>query len=300
MRWDYSVFDRWVEFMIKEVGIKDQISCYTMVPWSMKVRIYNEATGLYEDLENKPGAPSYEKIWGPFLTDFSAHLKKKGWISITGIGLDERPDHMMRAAQALVKKYAPELKIISAVNSPSKGSDIVYDMSPIIHHTAMITPQMLAERKAAGKKTTFYVCTSPARPNTFTFSPLVESEWLGLFAAVNNLDGFLRWTYSSWGQDSFSNSAFGNWPDGDVYLVYPSNQSSIRFEKLRDGLEEFEKVQVMRNLVKKNPQAQKAFNTMMERLRPDFDRAKARELDYMKGLLNYRKNFKNVTHILNK
>ena len=32
--YDYTVFDKWVEFMMNEVGIKDLISCYTMIPWA--------------------------------------------------------------------------------------------------------------------------------------------------------------------------------------------------------------------------------------------------------------------------
>ena len=29
--YSYDVFDKWVEFMMNEVGIKDMISCYTMI-----------------------------------------------------------------------------------------------------------------------------------------------------------------------------------------------------------------------------------------------------------------------------
>lgn len=32
MRWNYANFDKWVSFMINEVGVKGQISCYTMIP----------------------------------------------------------------------------------------------------------------------------------------------------------------------------------------------------------------------------------------------------------------------------
>ncbi|UQT46099.1 DUF4091 domain-containing protein [Akkermansia muciniphila] len=84
------------------------------------------------------------------------------------------------------------------------------------------------------------------KPNTFTISPLAEAEWLPLFAAANHLDGFLRWAYNSWNRNPFEKTDFGNWPAGDCYLVYPGNLSSLRFEKLRDGLEEFEKVNILR------------------------------------------------------
>ena len=37
--YDYTDFDRWVEFA-HEIGITEQINCYTMVPWEMSFRFY--------------------------------------------------------------------------------------------------------------------------------------------------------------------------------------------------------------------------------------------------------------------
>ena len=44
--------------------------------------------------------------------------------------------------------------------------------------------------------------------------------------------------------------------------VYPGNLSSLRFEKLRDGLEEFEKVNILRARAAKNPKAKAAVARM--------------------------------------
>ncbi len=266
MRWDYTAFDKWVSFMMNEVGIKGQISCYTMVPWNLRVRYLDEATGKYGFMPLKPGDASYEAVWGPFLTDFRKHVKAKGWLDKTCIALDERPDHMVKAAMDVLNKYAPELKVVSAVNRPSNLTAGVYDISPSLEHSGTVMGDLLAERKKQGKKTTFYVCCGPLRPNTFTFSPLAESEWLPLFAAANNLDGFLRWAYNSWNRNPFECTDFGTWPTGDCYLVYPGNLSSLRFEKLRDGIEEFEKVNALRALAAKNPKWKSAVERMNREL----------------------------------
>ena len=85
-------------------------------------------------------------------------------------------------------------------------------------------------------------------------------------AAANHLDGFLRWAYNSWNRNPFEKTDFGNWPAGDCYLVYPGNLSSLRFEKLRDGLEEFEKVNILRARAAKNPKAKAAVARMDEEL----------------------------------
>jgi len=36
------------------------------------------------------------------------------------------------------------------------------------------------------------------------------------------------------------------WPAGDCFLVYPGGDSSIRFEKLREGIVDYEKIRLLR------------------------------------------------------
>ena len=39
------------------------------------------------------------------------------------------------------------------------------------------------------------------------------------------------------------------WPAGDTYLVYPGGESSVRFEKLREGIVDFEKIRLLRTML---------------------------------------------------
>ncbi len=244
MRYDYTHFDQYVEMML-DIGIDEQISCYTMLPWSLKVRYRDEATGDDAFLQLKPGEPSFEDIWAPFLRDFREHLQQKEWLGITCIAIDERPDAHVKAAIEVIRKHAPELRIASAVNRPSKLSEHLYDMSPVLT-LADYSPELLQARKEAGYKSTFYVCMHPLKPNTYVNSPTAEAEWLGLFAAANHLDGFLRWAYNSWNRNPFEHAHFVKWSPGDCWLVYPGNLSSVHFERLRDGMEEFGKIARLR------------------------------------------------------
>lgn len=261
---DYSHFDAWVTFMSDEVGMKNaRIHCYTMIPWSLKFRYYDEASASHIDAALQPGTAAYDEHWGRFLEDFSQHLKAKGWLKRTNIGIDERPDALMRGAMATLKKHAPDLGIASAINAPSELTREFADISPIIQHSDGLLP-LIAERRAAGKMTTFYTCTSPPVPNTFTFSPPAESEWLGLFAAAADMDGYLRWAYNSWVENPLKSTDFTSWPSGDCFLVYPGNRSSIRFERLRDGIESWEKIHILRTKGKANnsPEARKAIEAL--------------------------------------
>ncbi len=303
-RYDFSAFDAWVEFMMNEIGITEQISCYTMVPWHMKVRYLDEATGKYEHIKLDVSKPVWEQTWGPFLTAFRAHLQQKGWLHKTCIALDERPDHMARAAKAMVDKYAPELRIVSAVDRPSAFTREVYNLSPVISHADTVLGDLLAERKAQGKKTTVYVCLHPQKPNTFTFSPPLEAEWLGLFVAANELDGFLRWAYNSWNANPVECTDFGKWPSGDCFLVYPHAErgclSSVRFERLRDGIEDAEKIRILRERAASlgTPEAKAAIDKLNRELRALFTVARSKGNSHGADVLRARELISATTEIL--
>lgn len=277
--YDYSVFDKWVAFMSDECNLGHaRIHCYTMIPWSLSFRFYDEAKGSHDWLKLRPGSPEYDAHWGRFLKDFTAHLKSKGWLGRTVIGMDERPDDLMRGALATLAKHAPELKVASAIDRPSKLMEDVQDISVALQHIDELKPEILAERRRKGMKSTFYVCTGPARPNTFTFSPPAESEWLGLLAAAHGTDGFLRWAWNSWVEDPLESTDFTKWPSGDCFLVYPGNRSSIRFERLRDGFEDFEKIALLRTQASKgSPELRKAVDDLDALLKTRFTWARGQK-----------------------
>jgi hypothetical protein len=163
----------------------------------------------------------------------------------------------MRGALATLAKHAPEIPVASAINHPTDHTRNVDDISPVISHAADLPRAMLDERRAAGQVTTFYVCNQPALPNTYTFSPPAESEWLPLFASANGFDGFLRWAYHSWNENPLVSTDFPIGPSGDSFLIYPGDRSSIRFERLRDGIESFEKIRLLREAAAANPSPEK-------------------------------------------
>lgn len=300
MRYDYSDFDTWVEFMMDEVGIREQIACYTMVPWSMSVRFFDEAAGVYQTRRLSVKDASFEQMWGPFLSDFRKHLQRKGWLEKTCIALDERPDALMLAALDVLQRYAPELRIVSAVDKPSDTTRQVSTISPVLTHADSVTPELLAERKSRELKTTFYVCLHPLAPNTFTMSPHAEAEWLGFFAAARWFDGFLRWAYNSWNRNPFETTDFVHWPSGDCFLVYPGNLSSRRFEHLRDGLEEFEKIAMLRARATRldTPEARAAIERLNAGLAGLFTVERSKGKDHEQDVLRARELVREAAAVL--
>ena len=261
---DYAVFDAYVAFG-KRCGLGPQIHCYTMAPWGDRVFYTDGATGDQRSITVRPGSPEHEAYWGPFLKDFQRHLEKKGWADETYIAMDERGPEDTKATADCVKKFAPRLKIAMPGNHPPshfKGIDIPNYCQFIAHIDDAFVAEVGA-RRSQGKVTTYYVCCGPRRPNTFTFSPTDEQVWLGYYAAAKQLDGFLRWAFVNWPRDPLYDSSFGPWPAGDTFLLYPGPRSSVRWEMLRDGIEEAEKIRLLRARGAETPElrdALKAFD----------------------------------------
>ena len=241
--WDYGVFDKYVE-LCQRCGITDSISCYTI----RGARFRDEKTGD----DGFTGGPvgAWQPVWETFLRDFVAHLKQKGWLGRTAIAMDEWPMDSMKPAIAFIRKTAPELKIALAGSNEPRLKDDIDDWCVFI--APPLDPAIARERAAKGRTTTFYVCCGPGKPNTFTFSPPAEAAWLGWYAAAKGYSGLLRWAYDSFVQDPLYDTSFVTWPAGDCFLVYPGARSSIRFERLKEGIQDFEKVRILRQTVGKD------------------------------------------------
>ena len=244
--YDYTVFDKWVEFMMS-VGVTEQIDCYTLVPWHSQFEYYDCATNTVKHLKCKTTAPEYRAFLLPFLKDFAQHLKSKGWFSRTCIAMDERPMDQLEAAWRVVTEADPGYRIEGAANynieQGSTGAKM-YDIS-VGYQYDLFDPAIVAERKQNGQKLTFYTCCGPFVPNTFTISNPVEAAFLGWHAAAIDYDGYLRWAFNSWGAAPCQDARFGGWLSGDAFLVYPEG-TSIRFERLTHGIQQYEKVRILR------------------------------------------------------
>lgn len=255
-RWvyDYAVFDKWVEFMMS-LGIDRQINCYTMIPWDLSFQYFDQATNSLQMVKAEVGTPEYVDYWQPFLTDFARHLKIKGWFDMTMIAMDERPREAMRKAIRIIREADPAYKIALAGNY---HEEIEADIDDYCVASGQFFPEnVLRERREKGMSSTYYTCCSEAYPNTFTFSPPAEAAWLGWYAAAKDFDGYLRWAYNSWTVDPLRDSRFRAFGGGDCYLVYPFGRSSIRMERLIEGIQAYEKVRILKEKYAKEKNAYK-------------------------------------------
>ncbi len=242
--YDYAVFDRWVQFMM-DLGVKKMINCYSIIPWNNEIHYRDEHSGELINVKAVPGTELFETLWRPFLIDFSSHLAEKGWLEITNIAMDERDAESMDAAFQLIHSVAPQLGVAFADNHKTyQRYPNSMDISVSVQHP--FDPQDLIDRKNRQLNTTFYICCADSFPNQFTFSDPAESTYLGWYAMASGFDGLLRWAFNSWVERPLLDSRFRTWPAGDTYIVYPGGRSSIRYECMLAGIQDYEKINIIR------------------------------------------------------
>jgi hypothetical protein len=250
-RWefDYHIFDLYVSLAM-ECGITHQINCYSMVPWGNQFVYHDEDSSKFVTVEAQPGTTQYEELWKPFLYDFRAHLMEMGWLDKITIALDERNLEEMKNMFDFLHRTVPEFKITMAGHYFEEINADIHDFSYNWGYVQASSKEIAKIRRERGQVTTYYVACGIPCPNNFTFSPPAESTFEGWFAAAMEFDGFLRWAYNSWVEEPLKDSRFRTWPAGDTYFVYPGPISSIRFEKLKEGIQDYEKIRILRETLK--------------------------------------------------
>lgn len=242
--YDYTIFDRWVNFMM-DLGVSKLINCYSLLPWNHEIHYVDEESGDTVNVSAKPGTVEFTELWASFLTSFRDHLKTKGWLEITNIAMDERSPKDMKAALDLLETVVPELGVALADNHKSyREYPLLKDIC--IAYGATFDEEDLKFRKENGLISTYYVCCSDEFPNIFTFSDPSEAVFMGWYTMAAGLDGYLHWSYNSWTENPLTDSRFRTWPAGDTYVIYPDGRSSIRFERVKEGIQDAEKIRILR------------------------------------------------------
>ena len=263
---DYTVFDKWVDFMLNDIGITDAINCYTMIPWALNFDFYDQATNRVRFINAKPGEQAYTDYWLPFLKDFARHLREKGLFERTSISMDERPMELMREAIKVIRLADKDFKITLAGGYHPEIIDDLHFLS--IPYGQRFPDDVKARREANGQISAVYTCCAEAFPNSFTFSDPAESAWTVLHALAAGYDGWLRWAVNSWTEDPLRDSRFWSWAAGDTYSIYPGPRSSIRFQRLTEGLQDCEKIHILRQQL--NGKRLEQLNAMLAKFTPEY------------------------------
>ena len=225
------------------------------------------------------GTPQYDKLMKEYYGEIEAHLKEKGWLDKAYIYWFDEPDakdyeFVMNGFRKL-KKYAPGIRrmLTEQIEDALIGGPNLW--CPV---TPRLKKEQVPERKALGEQFWWYVCTGPKAPYATLFIDHPGTElrvWLWQTWDYQ-VDGILVWASDYWTSpcaypDSLQNpykdpmswvSGYDTpagvrspWGNGDGRFVYPPEAAadgkqngpvmddpvvSIRFEMLRDGIEDYE------------------------------------------------------------
>lgn len=242
-RYDYSILDRYVEFMDAH-GVDSVISCFTMIPWDMQFRYLNEATGKYEYLKTNTSAPEYEALWTDFLQSLAAHLREKGWYDKSMIVMDERGVADILNARRVARKAVPGIKMSLAGNYHPELADSLESYT--ILKGDWFPDDILRSRRHKGLTSLVYTCCANTAPNIFSNSAPADGAYIPIFSTATGFDGYLHWSFTNWTDNPATDTRFHMFAPGDTYFVYPDGRSSIRYERLLEGIQMSEKIRLLK------------------------------------------------------
>lgn len=277
MRYDFTNFDKWVEFN-KEQGIGDKIILYSIAPWIQNKgeRFHNQAIKYWENGELKTvdsstvGTAVGNGYWRHFLRAMVDHLEAKGWFDDAYVGIDERGfSHeafdmvdSVKNSKGQSLKTAGAMDHIENVALAMRVDDLnIGDYIPDTKSKEFKT--LLEKRNDAGLRTTLYSCTEHA-PGNFSLSSPVESYWSMVNAGKQGTSGFLRWAYDAWVDDPLNDATHWSFEPGDCFFIYPgadkatveaskgsltaemkTARSSVRLERMAQGVRDVNKINLM-------------------------------------------------------
>ena len=279
---DYTDFDKWVEFNIHEIGIGDKIVCYSTAPWTNEIR-YLDASGAKQVIP-KDSTAAWNEGWTAFLTDLMAHMEEKGWKDRTYIGIDERgiDDAALTLIESVTgtdgkpfKKAGAMDRMDAAHQALSIRIDDLNVGSMAVKGNLSTFQNMLSTRKAAGLRTTVYSCTGH-KPGNFSLSAPGESYWTMLYSYAAGGTGFLRWAYDSWVADPLRDTSHAMFEAGDCFLIFPDEKdavnpvahSSLRLEKMAQGVRDVNKLMTIRANC---PAMESTVDTLAATVKPNYD-----------------------------
>lgn len=280
--YDYTHLDAWIS-LNRELGIGDKIVLYSIASWSGQIRFYDEAKGKTMTVVPTLGSANWTAMWKDFLQNIIRHLEDNGWFEFAYMGVDERGynEATLDLISSVKGANGEPLKTAGAFNSISNSAKLalanrIDDLS-VSSITAKEFPEafekLVADRRAAGKKTTIYTCTTHF-PNSLALSMPGESYQTAMFCGAQNADGYMRWAFDAWVEDPLKDTTHWNYEAGDCFLVYPGDEGndyaprmSVRLSKLAEGIRDVNKLKYLASL---SPELTAEIQAIFAKVRVDY------------------------------
>jgi hypothetical protein len=272
---DFGEFDRAARRYLDEFGFN---SFNLHLEGLGSGSFYSRREGLFAGF--RQGTPEYDRLMSQYLGQVEDHLGRNGWLGKEYIYWFDEPDPkdypFVRAGMENIRRNAPRLTRFITEHRPGPEIMDVSEIGCTIFDR--IDPAAVTTLAPKGREFWSYLCTGPKSPwvTLFIDHPAVNLRiWLWMTYKWG-LKGILVWRANYWmsealfpadeiqnpWQDPMSyvtsyGTPFGQanpWGNGDGRFIYPPNRdpnkdkrkflsgpvNSIRWEILREGLEDYE------------------------------------------------------------
>jgi hypothetical protein len=272
---DFTEFDRGARRYLDEFGF----NAYNLHLDGLGTgSFFSRQEGVFAGF--RQGTPEYDALLSQYLKQVEDHLAKNGWLGREYIYWFDEPDPkdypFVREGMLNIRKNAPRLTRFITEHRPGPEIMDVSEIGCTIFDR--VDPKAVAELAPKGREFWSYLCTGPKSPwvTLFIDHPAVNLRmWLWMTFKWG-LKGILVWRADYWNSptlfppgilqnpwaDPMSYTVgygvpFGQvnlWGNGDGRFLYPPNRdpakdktkylrgpvNSVRWEILREGIEDYE------------------------------------------------------------
>lgn len=283
---DFSEFDRGGCRTLDELGF----NAYDLPLEGLGTgSFYTSQAGVFCGF--RQGTPEYDRLLSQYLKQVEDHLAARGWLGREYIYWFDEPDPkdypFVREGMLNIRKNAPRLTRFITEHRPGPEIMDVSEIGCTIFHR--VDAKAVAELAPKGREFWSYLCTAPQSPwvSLFIDHPAVNLRmWLWMTYKWG-LKGILVWRADYWNsptlfpagmlqnpwQDPMSYTVgyglpygqVSHWGNGDGRFLYPPNRhpgkdktkylcgpvDSVRWEILREGIEDYEYFVLLDAAVKK-------------------------------------------------
>ncbi|HIE50767.1 MAG TPA: DUF4091 domain-containing protein [Armatimonadetes bacterium] len=248
LTFDYTDFDRYVQTFL-EAGLErieiSHLAHHGPGGWGSREVILSNVSATDRQSGERVTLGPKEGL-GPLLADLERHLTARGWLEQAMIHICDEPAlHNLASwqrASDFVHQHAPRLKRIDAIETTDFFGQLEVWV-PKLNHLRNWLPDY-QRAKAEGAEVWFYTCLHPTGRymNRFLDYSLLKVRLLHWLNVLYDLDGYLHWGLNHWRDDPYGPPS-DRLPPGDTHIIYPGEAepvNSLRWEMMREGLEDYE------------------------------------------------------------
>ncbi|MDR1225801.1 MAG: DUF4091 domain-containing protein [Prevotellaceae bacterium] len=239
---DFTKLDLWLSFMNGN-KVNKHINLHVNVQPQQNFTYFDQASSKVQILSCKFDSKEFDEVMGATLKALTTHLDEQKLLDQAALLLRDASKDQLRKMSALAEASNSSLQI-GHMGAPVANADTTDFASYAI---PLVQVKQLKNKSLRPKSTTpvtLYTTCKEAQPNLFLFSNPADAAWICWYIAANKLNG-LTHSFNSWNAHPNQDARSTEWAAGFGYLAYPGSASSIRMERLLEGIQDFEKIQIL-------------------------------------------------------